>query len=87
MISFEVYRAKIWSYMSQTRRIQGINKFCWNANCSKFILICQLAPAFFKDVGVTILELILTLNLNCSTLMLLKLLTYGDVESNSEPSF
>ena len=32
MISLEAYRAKIGSYTSQARRIQGINQFCGNTN-------------------------------------------------------
>ena len=97
MISLESYRAKIGSFVTKARHIQrsshffGLNRrrsnifgdtpnyFCVNEEYAR--------KYFLRALGVVILLLILTLNLDFSVLKLLKLLTDGDVESNPGPTF
>ena len=96
MISLEAYRAKVGSFVSRARHIQGRNQFCGQkkscnlfADSDFFYFVNEqyMARHFLRAYGVVILVLILTLNLNFSALKLLKLLTDGDVESNPGPTF
>ena len=96
MISLEAYRAKVGSFVSRARHIQGRNQFCGQkkscnlfADSDFFYFVNEqyMAQHFLRAYGVVILVLILTLNLNFSALKLLKLLTDGDVESNPGPTF
>ena len=91
MISLEAYRAKVGSFVSRARHIQGRNQFCGQKKSSNlfadsdffyFVSEQYMAQHFLRAYGVVILVLILTLNLNFSALKLLKFLTDDDVESN-----
>ena len=96
MISLEAYRAKIGSFVTKARHIQRSSHFFGRNQSNIFgdtpnYFYCvneQYATKYFlRALGVVILMLILTLNLNFSVLKLLKLLTDGDVESNPGPTF
>ena len=98
MISLQAYRATIGSFVTKARHIQRSSHFLRLNRTNKEMFVdtpnyfnCvneQYATKYFlRALGVVILVLIVTLNLNFSVLKLLKLLTDGDVESNPGPTF
>ena len=80
MISLEAYRAKIGSFVTKARHIQrsshffGLNRGNIFGDTPNYFY-CVNEQYFLRALGVVILVLLLTLNLNFSVLKLLKLLT------------
>ena len=98
MISLQAYREKIGSFVTKARHIQrsshllGLNRsnkevFVDTPNYFYCVDEQYVIKYFLRALGVVILVLILTLNMNFSVSQLPKLLTDGDVESNPGPTF
>ena len=98
MISLQAYRATIGSLVTKARHIQRSSHFLRLNRTNKELFVdtpnyfyCvneQYATKYFlRALGVVILVLIVTPNLNFSVLRLLNVLTDGDVESNPGPTF